>query len=139
VPSDDRGVFISYRRQESSHFAGRLYDRFVERLDETRVFMDVDSIKPGEDWTEAISRAVSRCGLMLVLIGPLWSQMTEGGRRRIENPDDLVRLEIEAAFEHDIPVIPVLLEDATVPGSGDLPESIAKLSHLQAIHMRHRT
>jgi hypothetical protein len=65
MTTDAPGVFISYRRKESSHIAGRLYDRLVERLGEARVFMDVDSIKPGQDWTEAISRAVAQCGLML--------------------------------------------------------------------------
>ena len=132
------GVFISYRRKESSHIAGRLYDRLVERLGEARVFMDVDSIKPGQDWTEAISRAVAQCGLMLVLIGHQWGQMRRGAARIIET-DDPVRLEVEAAFDQGIPIIPVLLEDATMPRHADLPETLAKLTHLQAIHLRHES
>jgi len=139
VPSDTTGVFISYRRDESSHFAGRLYDRFAERLGEPRVFMDVDSIMPGEDWTEAIRGAVARCGLMLVLIGPRWGEISKEGHRRIDSPDDPHRLEIEAAFDHDIPVIPVLLENAAIPRAIDLPDSLARLSHLQAIRMRHES
>ncbi|HEX6873757.1 MAG TPA: toll/interleukin-1 receptor domain-containing protein [Micromonosporaceae bacterium] len=139
MPSEAPGIFISYRRLESSHFAGRLYDRFAEHFGEARVFMDVDSIRPGEDWTEAVNRAVARCGLMLVLIGPQWAQVSEAGGRRIDNPDDLVRLEIEAALDHAIPVIPVLLEDAVMPGSADLPDSVARLAHLQAIRMRHES
>jgi TIR domain len=138
MTTDAPGVFISYRRKESSHIAGRLYDRLVERLGEARVFMDVDSIKPGQDWTEAISRAVAQCGLMLVLIGHQWGQMRRGAARIIET-DDPVRLEIEAAFDQGIPIIPVLLEDATMPRHADLPETLAKLTHLQAIHLRHES
>jgi hypothetical protein len=138
MTTDAPGVFISYRRKESSHIAGRLYDRLVERLGEARVFMDVDSIKPGQDWTEAISRAVAQCGLMLVLIGHQWGQMRRGAARIIET-DDPVRLEVEAAFDQGIPIIPVLLEDATMPRHADLPETLAKLTHLQAIHLRHES
>jgi Domain of unknown function (DUF6777)/TIR domain len=138
MTTDAPGVFISYRRNESSHIAGRLYDRLVERLGEARVFMDVDSIKPGEDWTEAISRAVAQCGLMLVLIGHQWGQMRRG-TARIDETDDPVRLEVEAAFDQGIPIIPVLLEDATMPRRADLPETLTKLSHLQAIRLRHES
>jgi TIR domain len=130
------GVFISYRRKEGSHIAGRLYDRLVERLGEARVFMDVDSIKPGQDWTEAISHAVAQCGLMLALIGDQWGQSNASSARTSESPD-YVWLEIEAAFDQDIPIIPVLLEDATMPRHADLPETLTKLTHLQAIHLRH--
>ena len=138
MTTDAPGVFISYRRKESSHIAGRLYDRLVARLGEARVFMDVDSIKPGQDWTEAISRAVAQCGLMLVLIGHQWGQMRRGAARIIET-DDPVRLEVEAAFDQGIPIIPVLLEDATMPRRADLPETLTKLTHLQAIHLRHES
>jgi hypothetical protein len=137
MTTDAPGVFISYRRKESS-LAGRLYDRLVERLGEARVFMDVDSIRPGQDWIEAISRAVAQCGLMLVLIGHQWGQMRRGAARIIE-ADDPVRLEVEAAFDQGIPIIPVLLEDATMPRHADLPETLAKLTHLQAIHLRHES
>jgi Domain of unknown function (DUF6777)/TIR domain len=139
MTTDAPGVFISYRRKESSSFAGRLYDRLVQRLGEARVFMDVDSIKPGQDWTEAISHAVAQCGLMLVLIGHQWAQVRTGSSARISDTDDYVRLEIEAAFDQDIPIIPVLLEDATMPGQADLPESLVKLSHLQAMRVRHES
>jgi TIR domain len=139
MTTDAPGVFISYRRKESSSFAGRLYDRLVQRLGEARVFMDVDSIKPGQDWTEAISHAVAQCGLMLVLIGHEWAQVRTGSSARISDTDDYVRLEIEAAFDQDIPIIPVLLEDATMPGQADLPETLVKLSHLQAMRVRHES
>jgi hypothetical protein len=131
-------VFLSYRRKESSH-AGRLHDRLVERLGEDRVFMDVDSIRPGEDWTEAISRAFAKCGVMLVLIGDQWGQVRSDSAARIGDTDDPVRFEIEAAFDQGIPIIPVLLEDAVMPRHADLPATLVKLSHLQAMRVRHET
>jgi hypothetical protein len=138
MTADGPAVFLSYRRKESSH-AGRLHDRLVERLGEDRVFMDVDSIRPGEDWTEAISRAFAKCGVMLVLIGDQWGQVRSDSPARIGDTDDPVRLEIEAAFDQGIPIIPVLLEDAVMPRHADLPATLVKLSHLQAMRVRHET
>ena len=85
-------VFISYRRQETSHLAGRLYDRLAERFGEDRVFMDVDSIEPGLDFSDAIQQAVGSSDVLLALIGRNWLTATdEAGRRRLDDPDDLVR------------------------------------------------
>ena len=114
MTTDGPGVFISYRRKDPGH-AGRLHDRLVEHLGEARVFMDVDAIKPGEDWIEAISRALAKCGLMLVLIGDQWVQARIDSAARIGDNDDPVRLEIEAAFQQGIPIIPVLLPQSSIP------------------------
>jgi hypothetical protein len=130
MTTDAPGVFISYRRKESSSFAGRLYDRLVQRLGEARVFMDVDSIKPGQDWTEAISHAVAQCGLMLVLIGHEWAQVRTGSSARISDTDDMCGLRSRPR-SIKTSIIPVLLEDATMPGRADLPETLVKLSHLR--------
>jgi hypothetical protein len=137
MTNDAASVFISYRRKESSHLARRLYDHLIEYPGESRVFMDVDSLGVGADWTEAISRAVTGCDLMLVLIGPQWGQVPEGHPARIGDSDDPVRLEIEAALNQRIPIIPVLLEDAVMPRHADLPDTLVKLAHLQAVRVRH--
>lgn len=93
------GIFVSYRRQESSHLAGRLYDRLADRFGEDQVFIDVDIIEPGVDFAEEIFRAVTACKVLLAVIGPTWLTATdERGRRRLDVPDDIVRLEIEAAL-----------------------------------------
>jgi peptide/nickel transport system substrate-binding protein len=118
--------------------AGRLYDRLAARLGDDQVFMDVDAIAPGLDFTEVIAEAVSTCELLLAIIGPRWLNATdEEGRRRLDDPNDFVRLEIETALERDIRVIPVLVEDARLPRAGDLPASLVKLVRLQAVELSH--
>jgi len=134
------GIFISYRRQESSHLAGRLYDRLADRFGEGQVFIDVDAIEPGIDFAKAISRAVAACQVLLAVIGPNWLTTTdERGRRRLDNPDDIVRLEIGAALARDVRVIPILVEGAHMPRQEDLPESLAGLARRNALLIRHES
>jgi formylglycine-generating enzyme required for sulfatase activity len=134
------GIFVSYRRQETSHLAGRLSDRLADRFGEGQVFMDVDAIEPGVDFAEEISRAVAACKVLLAVIGPNWLTATDQrGRRRLDDPDDLVRLEIEAALARNVRVIPILVEGAVMPDRQDLPESLARLARLNAPSMRHET
>ena len=138
MTTDAPGVFISYRRKDGGN-ARLLYDRLVEHLGKARVFMDVDAITPGEDWTRAISQALAKCGVMLVLIGDRWGQVRSNRPARIGDTDDWVRHEIEAALDRSIPIIPVLLQDAVMPNHADLPNTLVRLSDLQAIQVRHDT
>src|SRR5207253_8227229 len=93
------GIFVSYRRQETSHLAGRLYDRLADRFGEGQVFIDVDTIEPGVDFAEEITRAVAACQVLVAVIGPSWLIASdERGRRRLDDPNDFVRLEIESAL-----------------------------------------
>src|SRR5690348_16461155 len=97
------GIFLSYRRQESSQLAGRLYDRLADQFGEGQVFIDVDTIEPGVDFAEEVSRAVAACKVLLAIIGPGWlTAADKHGRRRLDDPDDIVRLEIEAALARDV-------------------------------------
>jgi hypothetical protein len=132
------GIFISYRRQESSHFAGRLFDRLAGSFGADRVFIDVDTIRPGVDFAQAISRAVQTSDVLLAIIGPHWLATTdEQGNLRLEDPDDLVRLEIEAALAGNVQIIPILVDNTTMPHRQDLPESLAHLVRLNAFTIRH--
>jgi hypothetical protein len=135
------GTFISYRRKESSHLAGRIYDRLVGRFGEGQVFMDVDTLELGVDFAEEISQAVTACQVLLVIIGPGWLTATdEHGRRRLDDPDDLVRLEIETALvRHDVRVIPILTEGAAMPAPNDLPESLVGLTRRNEWTIRHES
>ena len=131
------GVFISYRRQELN-YAGRLRDWLAGRFGQDRVFMDVESIEPGQDFAEAIEQAVGACDVLVALIGPQWLTMTdEKGTPRLDDPDDFVRLEIEAALQRNVRVIPLLVEGAGMPRRQDLPDSLIKLARREALGIRH--
>jgi hypothetical protein len=129
-------VFISYRRSDSSLFALTLSKELQERLDPGSVFIDIDDIPPGVDFRTHIADAVARCDVLLVLIGDKWLKKTKGGKRRLDDARDFVRVEIESALKRDIPVIPVLIENATMPSSSELPPAIQDLAYRQAVEIR---
>ena len=130
------GVFISYRRDDSGGFAGRIYDRLANRLGRDNVFFDVDAIPPGRDFTEVLSERVGNCDALLAVIGKRWSADSQN-RRRLYDPEDFVRIEIEAALSRNVPVIPVLVDGATMPRPEDLPDSLSKLLRRQAVEISH--
>jgi TIR domain len=133
-------VFISYRRQESSGLAGRLYDRLAARFGDDQVFMDVDTIALGVDFADVITQAVSTCEVLLAVIGPRWLTATdEDGQRRLDDPDDIVRLEVAAALERDVRVIPILVDGAVMPRRQELPEALAGLARRNALSLRHES
>src|ERR1022692_3242478 len=119
-------IFISYRREDTAMAAGRLSDLLIRRFGSGRVFTDIDAIAVGEDFVDAITAAVARCNVVLVLIGSRWLASTAGaGHRRLDDPSDFVRLEIEVALaRRDIFIVPVLVERARMPGAEELPVSL---------------
>jgi hypothetical protein len=138
--STPRSIFICYRRQDSLHDARRLSDYLAGRFGEDQLLSAVDSIEPGEDFAEALVRTAAACQVLPVVIGPSWLVAAdERGRRRLDDPRDFVRLEIEAALAHGVRVIPILVEGAVMPAGDDLPESIAGLAHLNALIIRHES
>jgi hypothetical protein len=127
-------IFISYRRTGTSGYCGLLQDGLRDHFGRDRVFRDIDSIRPGADFTEVVEKAVSEAGVVLALIGSNWlDAKNEAGGRRLDDPDDFVRLEIESALKHGIVVVPVLVEGAKVPSERELPPSISRLARSQAI------
>jgi formylglycine-generating enzyme required for sulfatase activity len=129
-------IFISYRRDDSAGYAGRLYDRLSERFGQGQIFMDIDTIEPGLDFVEVIEKAVGSCDVLIALIGRQWLTITDAtGRRRLDNPEDFVRLEIATALDRNIRVIPVLVRGATVPRSTDLPDALKKLARRNALEI----
>lgn len=136
----DLAVFISYRRADTSADAGRLYDALRRRFGRESLFMDVDSLRPGQDWLEAIDGAVSRADVFLALIGRDWlDSRDDRGDRRLDNELDPVRLEIEAAIRQGKPLIPVLFDSVSLPRASDLPPSLLPLVRHHAIHLAHAT
>jgi TIR domain len=104
-------IFVSYRREDSSDVTGRIFDYLKTVFGPERLFKDVDSIQLGTDFREAIKQAVDHCHVVLAVIGDDWLELKdEAGIRRVDLPDDFVRLEIASALERKIPVIPVLVE-----------------------------
>jgi TIR domain len=129
-------IFISYRRDETDFPAGWLYERLAAHFGPDQVFKDVDSIELGDDFAEVIASAVGACDVLLVLIGAHWLGITdENGRRRLENSDDFVRLEIEAALQRKVRIIPILVGRARMPDTDQLPASLGKLVRRQALEL----
>src|SRR5262245_35399419 len=132
------GIFISYRRNDSRHAAGRLVDRLGQTFGHDQLFMDVDAIEPGLDFVQELGHRVDSCDVLLALIGPGWvAAMDEGGRRRLDDPSDFVRLEIETALRRNIRVIPVLLDGASLPPEESLPRGLQPLVRRQAVQIAH--
>lgn len=133
------GIFISYRREDTPGYAGRVYDYLVERFGQDRVFMDIDTIRPGSDFTEVIADALDECDVLLALIGRTWLTRTDrNGHRRLDNPDDLVRVEIETALRRNITIIPLLVQDAKMPAREELPDPLTKIATRQAFEISDR-
>lgn len=121
-------IFLSYRRQDTAYPAGWLYARLVARFGQGRVFKDLHSIDPGDDFVEVLTAAVSSCSALLALIGRRWASVTDkSGARRIDSPGDFVRLEIEVALERNVEVVPVLVDGARIPPAASLPPTLAGL------------
>jgi TIR domain len=136
IPAASGRIFISYRREETAYPAAWLFDRLADRFGGRQVFKDVDSIQLGDDFVEVITRAVGSCDVLLALIGNEWLTITdEHGRRRLDDPDDFVRLEIEAALTRKVRVIPILVDGARMPRTDELPDSVAKLVRRQALEL----
>jgi hypothetical protein len=133
-------VFLCYRREDTRHMAGRLADRLQAQLSSAQVFMDVDAIEPGADFTKAIAEAVGSCDILIALIGPHWLVVDDQlGHPRLHEDDDFVALEIRAALERGVHVIPVLVDEARMPGSRDLPDGLRSLATRNAARLDHET
>jgi hypothetical protein len=132
-------VFINYRRHDTAGYAGRIHDRLKSEFgDDIRIFMDVATIPLGADFAKYIAAEVEKSDLLLVVIGHNWlTVQDDGGNRRLDNPNDLVRLEIAAALARGIPVIPIVLDGARFPKPDELPEDIKGLSMRNGIDVRH--
>ena len=132
-----QNIFISYRRDDASDVTGRIADVLKSKFGEDVLFKDVDSIPLGTDFRRVIADAVGRCDVLLVIIGDDWlDAREESGGRRIDAPNDFVHIEVRAALERDIPVIPVLVELTNMPQDKDLPEPLRPLAFRHAISVR---
>jgi hypothetical protein len=130
-------IFISYRRNDSADIAGRIYDRLVEAYGTDLVFKDVDNIPIGTDYKAYLRKMLEQCAVELVIIGPTWVDSRDPkGALRLDDPNDFVRLEVKEALKRDIPVIPMLIKNASMPEEEELPKNIRGLASRQAIPIR---
>ena len=129
-------VFISYRREDTSGYAGWIHESLERHVGKGKVFMDL-TLAPGSDFVEQIRHAVGACDVMLVIIGPRWATLSlDGQRPRIADPDDFVRLEVVTALQRsDLTVIPVLVGGGKVPASATLPADVEPLTRRHALEL----
>jgi TIR domain len=133
-PREASKIFISYRREDSQGYARALYDLLSERFGAARIFRDIDALQPGEDFIEAIERAIGSSGSVVALIGNDWlSAKDEEGERRLENPLDYVRL--APALRAGVFVLPVLVQGASMPRGTDLPDDLQPLARRNALEL----
>jgi TIR domain-containing protein len=134
-PREKVGIFVSYRRADTAGHAGRLVDQLKSVFGE-QVFFDVDSIKPGANFHQVIEDTFKRCGAVIVLIGKRWLER-DPGMPRFGEEQDVITQEIRLATASSLPIVPVLVDGASMPGESQLPASFASLSSLNAIDLRH--
>lgn len=130
-------IFISYRREDAADVTGRVNDRLREKFGDAAIFTDVDSIPIGVDFREHLAKAVGQCDVLLAVIGRKWIDIEDSnGQRRLDHPTDFVRTEIELALDREIPVVPLLAHDITMPTDDKLPQSIKPLAFRNATTIR---
>jgi hypothetical protein len=131
-------IFINYRRDDAPGVAGRLGDRLAQNFSQGDIFMDVDAMQPGLDFVKQLDEQVAKCDVLLAVIGPSWLNATdEKGHRRLDLPQDYVRIELTCALKREIPVIPLLVNGAAMPSEDDLPDDLKPLTHRHALELRH--
>src|SRR5512138_2905984 len=127
-------IFISYRRQDSPSMTGRIYDKLESTFGSDKVFRDIDDIGAGQDFRAKIAQEIDKSDILLVIIGPKWESITNSqGNRRLDDPNDFVRLEVEEGLKNSKKiVIPVLVENAPMPRPESLPQSLRELCYRNA-------
>ncbi len=130
-------IFISYRRSDSADVTGRIDDRLVQRFGRETTFKDVNSIPLGIDFRQHIDSVIGQCDVLLAVIGDDWLDITnDDGQRRLDDPNDYVRYEIESALQRDILVVPLLVEGTPMPVAEDLPATLKNLAFRNALSIR---
>jgi hypothetical protein len=134
-------IFISYRREDSADVTGRIFDRLEQRLGREALFMDIDSIPIGVDFRRRLEEALDHSAVLLAVIGEHWIEARyadgpKAGRRRLDDPDDYVVQELRGAIDKRIPIIPVLVGRASMPGTDELPEDLRELVYRNAAELR---
>jgi TIR domain len=133
-------IFLNYRRDDSSGYALSLYHNLADHFGADQVFMDIDTIAPGENFVARIEETMSTCDVVVALIGRDWLTASDAsGNRRLDDPGDFVRLELESAIEREVPLVPTLVHRAQIPQANELPEPLRPLVLRQGIELHDST
>lgn len=133
-----KNIFISYRRSDSAPVAGRIYDQLIKIYPKSQIFMDVDSIEPGAPFADVLRAKLAKSAVVLAIIGPDWvTACDESGRRRLDDPGDFVRMEIETALALGKRIIPVLVNGAGFLSTETLPPALQPIAALNAEQLLH--
>ena len=128
-------VFLSYRRSDAGGYAGWLRQLLAEHFPDAEVFRDVDALRGGEHWVDRLDATLARCNVLVAVIGPDWLRVANEKGRRLDDPEDLVRLELEAGIRRGVPLIPALVGGAKMPVADELPRSLVALHEWQAVRL----
>ena len=131
-------MFVSYRREDTISEANQIHWLLRSRFGPNSVFLDMESIPFGIDFREKLSQAIDACDVVLALIGVDWLRPDQHGARRLDNPDDYVRMELALALQRGKPIIPVLVNLATMPRPDDLPADLEQLAYQNAARLDYR-
>lgn len=134
-PRENVGIFVSYRRADTAGYAGRLVDQLKSHFGQ-QVFFDVDSISPGANFHQVIQETFAKCGAVVILIGKKWLER-DPAMPSFGDPKDVITQEVRFAMESRLPILPVLVDGASMPGESVLPAEFAGISRLNAIDLRH--
>jgi TIR domain len=129
-------VFVAYRRSDSTDIVGRLYDRLAKRFGIARVIRDVNSIPLGVNFRTYIEQMIPACSVLLVVIGPSWDRDRADSRRRTDDQEDLLRIEVACALKHGVRIIPVFVGGTQIPDRIALPPELSVLASLNGIALR---
>ncbi len=133
----NKNIFINYRKEDSSGYALALYNELLKWYEKKTIFKDFHNINPGEDFEEAIEKALSSCNILLVIISDRWIEiLTE--RHKKMNQQDFVSLEIATALLKNIYTVPITINGASMPDPSELPDDLKKLSRRQSLDI-HQT
>jgi hypothetical protein len=133
-----REIFVNYRQGDMPDFAGRLFDRIADSFGEGAVFMDVDGIDPGLDFIDVLNEQLASRKVPVAIIAPEWAHAKDAsGHRRLDDVNDVVRLEIATALERGVRVIPVLIGGADALRTEDLPTDLHPLARRQSVVVGH--
>lgn len=130
-------IFISYRRDDSQWGSRALWEKLRTLYGEEQVFMDVESLPLGSPFPEQIKNKLKKSDIFLIIIDKQWLNLQSNGKRRLDDPEDWVRHEVEFGLNSGLPVIPILIEGASMPKAHELPESLKDLTNRNALTLSH--